>query len=732
MEPLKIVHAACPLDCPDACSLHVSVNADGRAVKIQGNPDHPVTRGFLCGKVAKYLDVVYSPDRLLHPMRRRPGVPKGPVPRGKHEEVFERISWDQALDTIAARFKGISATFGPESILPYSYAGNMAVLGFGSMDRRFFSRLGASRLDRTICSAAGGEALMAVYGVKLGTDTEHFRHARTIIAWGANILGTNVHLWPFIQEARQKGARLIVIDPYATRTAKAADWHLQIRPGTDSALALGMMHILIAENLYDADYVARFTHGFDQLRARAEEYPPSRVADLTGLAVDDISRLTREYATATPAAIRVNYGVQRAQNGAAAIRAIAMLPCLTGAWKQLGGGFQLSTSGAFQFNKQALERPDLAASSPIGRLGRIVNMSRLGHALTELDNPPVQALVVYNSNPATIAPNQNAVLRGLRRPDLFTAVHEQFFTDTTDYADIVLPATTFFEHKDFEGAYGHYHLQLSQQAIAPLGEARSNVTLFRQLALRMGFNEPCFLDTEDDMIDQALSGNDSSAPQNPAPQKGSPHNRWMRGMTRQQLELRHSIRLKFPQEENGGAFLPFTSEEWFRTPSGKAEFYSETLAAQGFDPLPGYIPATESRHSPLARKFPLELLARKGDNYMNSSFAGSAAHRAMEASHFGLLEMHPADAQARGIADGDAVEVFNDRGAIPLRAKVNCSVPAGVAASRLGWNKLTGDGQGVNTLTSEALTDLGGGPTFYSTLVEVRRTPSAIAFDSGS
>jgi anaerobic selenocysteine-containing dehydrogenase len=640
-------------------------------------------------------------------MRRRPGVAKGPVPAAKQAEVFERISWDEGLDTIAARLQDISTTFGPEAILPYSYAGNMAALGYGSMDRRFFSRLGASRLDRTICSAAGGEALLSVYGAKLGTDPEHFRHARTILAWGANILGTNVHLWPFIQEARQKGARLIVIDPYTTRTVQASDWHLQIRPGTDSALALGMMHVLIAENLYDADYVARFTHGFEPLRARAKEYSPACVAELTGLLTEDIVRLAREYATATPAVIRVNYGVQRGQNGGAAARAIAMLPCLTGAWKHLGGGLQLSTSGAFQFNKQALERPDLALASPMGRAGRIVNMSRLGHALTELSDPPVQAMLAYNSNPAVIAPNQKAVLRGLRRDDLFTVVHEQFLTDTTDYADIVLPATTFFEHKDFQGTYGHYYVQLSEPAIAPLGEARSNVTLFRQLAQRMGFTESCFLDSEEDMIDQALSGTNSP---------------WIDGITREQLESEHSIRLKFPQEQQGGAFQPFVSAEWFQTPSGNAEFYSETLAAQGYDPLPGYVAADESRHSPLARKFPLELLPRKNDNYMNSTFAGLSAHQAMETAHSGVLEMHPADAQARGIADGDAVEVFNERGKIPLRAKVGASVPAGVAASRLGWNKLTRDGQGVNSLTSETLTDLGGGPTFYSTLVEVRRS----------
>jgi anaerobic selenocysteine-containing dehydrogenase len=705
MDSLKIVHAVCPLDCPDSCSVHISVNPEGRATKIRGNPDHPVTRGFLCAKVTKYLDLVYSPQRVMYPMRRRTGVAKATIPSGKQAEVFERISWDQALDTIAARLHDISTKFGPEAILPYSYAGNMAALGYGSMDRRFFSRLGASRLDRTICSVAGSEALISVYGAKLGTDTEHFRHARTILAWGANILGTNVHLWPFIEEARQKGARLIVIDPYTTRTAKAADWHLQIRPGTDSALALGMMHVLIEENLYDTDYVDRFTHGFEPLHARAKQYPPACVAEVTGLSTEEIVRLAREYATATPSVIRMNYGVQRSQNGGAAARAIAMLPCLIGAWKHLGGGLQLSTSGAFQFNREALERPDLALASPIGRAGRIVNMSRLGHALTELTDPPVQAMMVYNSNPAVIAPNQKAVLQGLGRQDLFTVVHEQLFTDTTDYADIVLPATTFFEHKDFQGTYGHYYVQLSEQAIAPIGEARSNVTMFRQLAERMGFIEPCFLDSEEDMIDQALTGTNSP---------------WLEGVTREQLEEKHFIRLNFPQEKDGGAFQPFVSEAWFRTPSGKAEFYSETLAAQGHDPLPGYVAADESRHSPLAKKFPLELLPRKNDNFMNSTFAGLPTHQAMEAAHFGLLEMHPTDAAARGISDGDEVEVFNDRGKIPLRAKVGASVPAGVAASRLGWNKLTRDGQGVNSLTSETLTDLGGGPTFYSTLVEVR------------
>lgn len=701
----SVAHAVCSLDCPDSCRVRITLNAAGRATRIQGAPDHAVTRGYLCGKVAKYLDRVYSPDRLLVPMRRRAGVPKGPQSRGQEAQAFERISWDEALDTIAARFHAIAKEFGPEAILPYSYAGTIGVLNYGSMDRRFFHRLGASQLDRTICSTAGGDALINVYGVKLGTDTEHFSHSRYIIAWGANIHGNNIHLWPFVEEARRNGAKLVVIDPYKTRTAAVADWHLAILPGTDAALALGMMHVLIAENLYDAEYVANCTHGFDALRERVAEYTPERVSAWTGLAVEDILQLTREYAMAQPAAIRMNYGVQRSQNGGTAARAIAMLPCLIGAWKRQGGGLQLSTSGGFAFNREALDRPDLAQASPLGRLARTVNMSQLGHALNELEEPPVKALFVYNSNPAVVAPNQNAVLRGLRRTDLFTVVHEQFLTETAEYADIVLPATTFFEHKDFQGAYGHYYLQISKPAIAPLGESRPNVWVFRQLAERMGFQEACFRDTEEVMIAQALD--------TPSPM--------LAGITAERLEAEECIRLSFEQEKQpGGVFLPFATADWFQTPSGKAEFYSEALAAQGLDPLPAFVAPTESRHAPLAAQYPLELLPRKADNYMNSTFANLPGHQAMEAAHANLLEMHTQDAAARGIGDGDAVEIWNARGRILLLAKVNGNVPAGVVACRLGWNKLSNDGQGINALTSETLTDIGRGATFYSTLVEVR------------
>ncbi len=740
---LRVIHTVCSHDCPDSCAVLVMVNEEGRAVKVEGDPSQPVTRGFLCGKVAKYLDRVYAPDRVLYPMRRRAGVAKGPLQRGREHEAFERVSWDEALDGIAARLQETSDRYGPESILPYSYAGTIGVLGFGSMDRRFFHRLGASQLDRTICSEAGGQAWNLVYGKKFGTPTEDFRLAKLILAWGANIHGNNIHLWPFVEEARRNGARLIVIDPYRTRTAAVADWHIAIRPGTDVALALGMMHVILDEGLEDRAYIAEMTHGFEALAERAREYMPERVAAWTGMTPGEIEQLAREYGTTRPAVLRLNYGVQRAENGGAAVRAIAMLPTLTGAWKMRGGGGQLSTSGAFAWDKQALERPDLALASPLGRLARVVNMSELGRALTWLgqarekktgnshpseqrsfagdpgreqknspapDGPAVHALFVYNSNPGAVAPNHNAVRRGLERDDLFTVVHEQFFTDTTDYADFVLPATTFLEHTDVQGAYGHYFVQLSQQAIAPRGKARSNVWLFSNLAQRMGFTEACFRDTPEDMIRQALAiGAD-----------GRSSNAGMEHITMEALEREGHVPLAFHADPEARPFLPYTSGT-VPTPSGKIEFYSEALATAGLDPLPGFVPPFESRWSEAAKDYPLELLARKNDNYMNSTFANLPGHRKMEARTSQRLEMHPADAEARGVGEGDLVRVFNDRGTIELTAMLNAHLPAGVVAARLDWAKLHPGGANVNALTSEQLTDIGGGATFYSTLVQVEK-----------
>ncbi len=696
----KVVHAACPHDCPDACGVLITVE-DGRATRIQGDPAHPVTRGFLCAKVSKYLDRVYAPDRVLYPMRRV--APKGQG-RGDARD-FARISWDQALDEITRRFRQISAEFGPEAILPYSYGGTLGVLNNAGMCHRFFYRLGASQLNRTICATAGGDALVSVIGRKLGTEPEQFRDSRYIIAWGANIHGNNVHLWPFIEEARHKGAKLVVIDPYRTRTARCADWYLPIHPGTDVALALGMMHVIINENLYDADYVTKFTLGFEQLRARVGEYPPERVARWTGIAAEDVRKLAREYATVRPASIRVNYGVQRAQNGGMAVRAIAMLPCITASWKEVGGGLQLSTSGSFFLDDEANERPDLMLKSPLGRAARMVNMCELGKALNHLSDPPVKAIFVYNSNPATVAPNHNEVLRGFLRPDLFTVVHEQFFTDTTRYADLLLPATTFFEHKELQKAYGHYYLQISNQAIAPLGEARSNTDLFRELAVRMGFTDDCFRETVDQMIDLAL-------------RKPHPHC-WRNGITRERLETEGHVRLNFGEQ---GPFLPFAQGRFF-TASGKAELYSSALAAAGLDPVASFTPPQESRHTEAARKFPLELLSRKADNYLNSSFCNIALLKKMEQPD--LLEINSADAASRGIREGDWVRVFNYRGEVRLRAHVNGGVQAGVVAARLNWGSLAPDGKTINVLTSETLTDIGAGATFYSCLVEVEPIAAA-------
>ncbi len=703
----KTVHAVCTHDCPDSCAVLVTVDTQsGRATKVQGDPSHPVTRGFLCGKVARYLDRVYSPERLLYPMRRRPGVLKGPLPQGCEAEAFERISWDEALEFVAQRLERTAAAFGPESILPYSYAGTIGQLGYGSMDRRFFHRLGASQLDRTICASAGGAAMMSVYGMKLGTVPQDFVHAGLILAWGANIHGNNVHLWPFIEEARRNGAKLIVIDPYRTRTAALADEHLSIRPGTDVLLALAIMHVLFRDGYDDAAYMHDCTRGAEALKMHAllPEHAPERAAAITGITAEAIERLAQAYGKAgregrAPAVIRLNYGVQRSENGGTAVRAVAMLPLITGSWKQRGGGLLLSTSGSFPFNANRLQMPEFMHASRLGRASRVVNMNELGMALTELgsragDGPPVKALFVYNCNAAAVAPDSVRVLAGLRREDLFTVVHEQFFTDTADYADILLPATTFLEAKDVMGAYGHLFAQISQQAIAPLGEARSNVWLFGALGRRM-FDDPAFNDDEDALIAQALETDHS----------------FFNGITKARLEREGHVALSLPKNERGES-LPFSTPEWFATPSGRGELL----------PVPVFVAPQESRSGAAGDgAYPLEFLPRKADNFMNSTFANLPGHQQMERRTDGILEMHIEDARARGIASGDAVSVWNARGRITLKARVGTTVATGVVAARLDWQKLSHNGANVNTLTSERLTDLGGGATFYSTLVEVAR-----------
>jgi anaerobic selenocysteine-containing dehydrogenase len=652
----QVRHSVCPLDCPDACSLLVTVE-DGKATQLRGNPAHPITQGFLCAKVTRYLERQYHPDRLTTPLRRT---------GAKGEARFESVSWDDALDSIAGRLRTTIDTHGPQAILPYSYGGTLGYLQGESMDRRFFHALGASRLDRTICASAGAAGLMEAYGVRLGTAPEHFVHSRYIIVWGANVLTTNVHLWPFIVEARRRGAKLVVIDPVTTKIAALADWHLAPYPGSDLALALGLMHVIFAEHL---DQCSGDTAS---LRAQAAQYPPQRVSELTGIPAADIARLAREYATTRPAAIRLNYGVQRSERGGRAVRAISILPALIGSLDEPGGAFQLTTSGAFELNKPALQRPDL------GPPARTLNMSTLGHALTQQQDPPVQALIVYNSNPAAIAPNQTAVLQGLRRQDLFTVTLDHFLTDTAAFSDYVLPATTFLEHSDIYFAYGHYYLQLARPAVAPPGEAKPNTEIFRLLAARMGLTDPCFRDTDDDLLLQAL---DTSSP-------------YLEGISLALLEREHSIRLNIPVTPLAG-----------RIPNLDGE------------PL-AYAPPVESRlGSERNPAYPLELVSSKAHNAQNSSFS----HRPDVDEETAVLEIHPDDAQPRAIADGTAVEIFNARGTLRLTARVGNYVRPGVVRAPATRALSTSPGGfNINLLISDRLTDIGAGPTFYNCLVEVR------------
>lgn len=673
-------HSVCALDCPDTCSLLINVE-DGIGSKLRGNPSHPITRGFLCGKVARYLDREYSPDRLLYPQKRV---------GAKGEGRFERISWPEALEAIGTGLRRAAAENGPESILPYSYAGTMGLLQGAGMDRRFFHALGASRLDRTICSSAGAAGLAASVGARYGTEPEQFRHSKLIIAWGANVLGNNVHLWPFIVEARRNGARFYVIDPVQNRTGRAADKQFMPFPGSDLALALGLIHVILSEDLYDKEYVKQHTIGLGALRDRVAPYTPGAVARLTGLEEENIVDLAREYATAKPAVIRLNYGVQRSERGAAAVQAIALLPVLTGSFQHAGGGLQLSTSEAFQFNRAGLERPDLQNSSPLQRTARLINMSELGRALTEVADPPVSAMVVYNSNPAAISPDQNTVLRGLRRNDLFTVVLEQFQTDTADYADILLPVTTFLEHSDIYLAYGHYYLQLARPALPAPGETKPNTEIFRLLAQEMGLTDPCFNDSDDDMMRTLLAS-------------GHP---FLQGITLDGLEREHSVRLAI--SDPSSPFLPFANG--FATSTGRCD-----LGA-----VPPYEPPVESRlgDADLRQRYPLELISSKNDDSMNSTF-GNRRDTDRQTS---ALAIHHVDAERRGISSGDPVRVFNGRGSCVLHAEVDGAVRQGVVrAPSVRWNKLSPAGSGINVLSSPRLTDAGGGPTFYSCLVQVER-----------
>jgi len=669
------VRGACPHDCPDTCALLTTVE-NGVAVRVQGNPAHAQTGGVLCAKVSKYPERTYHQDRILTPLKR-----SGPKGSGQ----FAQVGWDEALTDIAARLAEIAAR-NPEAIVPYSYAGTMGLVQGESMDRRFFHRLGASLLHRSICAAAGGEAMAQTLGGKVGMKVEFFAEAKLILIWGSNSITSTLHFWRYAQQAKREGARLVCIDPRKTETAEKCHEHLQLLPGTDAALALALMHELIVHDWLDHNYLAQHTLGWEQLKQRALQWPPERAAQVCALPVEQIRALARAYGTTRPAAIRVNYGVQRVRGGGNAVRAIACLPALTGAWRERAGGVLFSSSGNFPVQRSALQRPELLGE----RSPRTINMVTIGDDLlrdtSDAFGPKIEAVVVYNSNPLAVAPESGKVARGFAQEDVFTVVLEHFQTDTADYADYILPATTQLEHWDVHLAYGHTDVLLNRPAIAPCGEARSNARIFRELAAHMGFDEPCFADSDEQLCRQAYG---------------------------EKVDFNELL-------DRGFAALPIPDAPFaqgnFPTASGKCEFFSAALAASGQDGLPNHVPNYETLGQSVA--YPLAMISPPARNFLNSTFVNVASLQKQEGRP--LVEIHPQDAAARGIADGAVVRVFNDRGNYVCHAVLTDRARPGVV-NGLGiwWRKLGLAGTNVNQLTSQALTDMGQAPTFYDCLVEV-------------
>jgi len=684
------VRGACPHDCPDTCALLTTVDEHGVATRVQGNPDHRHTDGALCAKVSKYTERSYHPERVLTPLKRTGAKGAG---------QFVPVTWDEALADIAQRLQSIAAR-APEAILPYSYAGTMGMVQGESMDRRFFHKLGASQLDRTICASAGAEALVQTLGGKVGMKVEFFAESQLIIIWGSNSIGSNLHFWRYAQQAKRNGAKLVCIDPRKSETADKCHEHIALRPGTDAALALALMHELIANDWLDHDYIARHTLGWDPLRERALQWPPERAAKVCGIPVEQIRQLAQDYGTTKPAAIRLNYGMQRVRGGGNAVRAVACLPALTGAWRHRAGGVLLSSSGQFPAQRAVLQRPDLMPA----QIPRTINMSTIGDDLlreaSPAFGPKVEAIVVYNSNPVAVAPDSGKVVQGFAREDLFTVVLEHFQTDTADYADYILPATTQLEHWDVHLSYGHTDVLLNRPAIAPQGQARSNAQIFRDLAARMGFAEPCFAESDEALCRQAFGDAVDYA----------------------LLESQGFATLALPD-------APF-AEGNFPSPSGKCEFYSARLAAQGLDGLPDHLPNYELQGSDA--RYPLAMISPPARNFLNSTFVNVTSLRNIEGRP--ILEIHPDDAEARGIANDAVVRVFNDRGSYLCHATVSRRARPGVV-NGLGiwWRKLGLNGTNVNEVTSQALTDLGRAPTFYDCLVEVEATGAADAgMDAGA
>jgi anaerobic selenocysteine-containing dehydrogenase len=677
----RTVQGACPHDCPDTCALQITV-LEGRVTKVAGDPEHPPTHGTLCTKVSRYAERTYSPERVLTPLKR-----VGPKGSGQ----FTPVGWDEALSDIALRLQAIAAQ-DPQAVLPYSYAGTMGLVQGEGMAARFFHRLGASLLDRTICSSAGGEALVATYGAKVGMHVEQFVHSKLILVWGSNPITSSVHFWNFAQQAKRAGARLVCIDPRRTDTADKCHRHIALLPGTDGALALGLMHELVTHGWLDQDYLDRHVQGWPALRERALQWPPQRVAQVCGISADEVRGLARDYGTLAPAAIRLNYGMQRVRGGGNAVRLIALLPCLVGAWRHPAGGLLLSSSGWFRHarNDAWLQRPDLLKTALGDRPARTLNMSTVGDDLlreaSPAFGPKVRAVVVYNSNPVAVAPHSGRVAAGFAREDLFTVVLEHFLTDTADHADYVLPATTQLEHWDAHSAYGHTYALLNRPAVAPLGQARSNADIFRELAARMGFAEACFVDSDETLALGAFKAEHVDL----AELHG-------RGWTRLCI-----------------AEAPF-AQGGFPTPTGKALADAPGLG------LPDHLPNYESvLSSPaLAQRFPLAMISPPARHFLNSTFVNVASLRAAEREP--RLELHPDDAATRGIAHGDTVRVFNDRGEYICKADVSSRARPGVV-NGLGiwWRKMGLNHTNVNELTHQQLTDIGRAPSFYDCLVDVQ------------
>jgi len=694
-----IVRGACPHDCPDTCAMLVTVE-NGRAIELRGDPDHPVTRGALCVKVEDYLDRVYSADRVLYPMRRTGAKGSG---------SFERVTWDAALDEIAARFRTIIAEHGPQAILPYSYLGSEGLVNGLNVGDPFFNQLGATIGERTFCASGVITGWLMTLGPTIGTDPESVAESKYIVIWACNVISTNLHLWPTIAEAQRRGAKVVVIDPVRNRTAARADWHLPIRPGTDGALALALINVLIGEQLIDRDYVERYTVGFPELSERAAQYPPERVAAITGIAAADIVKLAREYAVTQPAVIRFGVGIERQAGGGQAVRAICCLPALVGAWRRPGGGLVGMPNFAFPIKWDTVTRPDFIRPGT-----RHLNQFRLGAALNgELGlDPPIKALVVYNCNPVVAVPDQARVVAGLAREDLFTVVSEQFMTDSAELADLVLPATTQLEQFDLMWSWGHLHISVNNPAIAPLGEAISNAELFRRLAARMGFDDPCFSRSEEQIAREAV---DWSSPA-------------LEGIDLDYLKRHGHARLKVGAPES---FAPHAQGN-FPTPSGKTEFVASMAGGGNFviplfrqgstaaqsgepvDPIPAFIPPREMPGG----RFRLNLISPKSHAFLNSSCGNMERQRRIAGEP--AVTINPQDAAQRGISESQPVRVFNDRGAFAATARLSAAVQPGVVVAPMGhWRKFSRNHATVNAATPTVFADLGHAPTFSDNLVEV-------------